>query len=361
MEGAIEVAEAGSDQTDQYEKKLLDQGRAHDQSLSRMKLVIALLAVVILFLLSRGSATQACIVGEDDGRWTQTGRDGDIDLDMLDTPPRPTLQPTRRVYLNSSEGAVLLQGRGCLNQHYFGGLASHFSTQINQAMCGIATATTMLNALELPPEQIPEDKLYMPYKYFTVDSFFQNITYMKAADVMLPPGGVGIQDMPVLLRTYAYVDWLLAQDLLRGPEDLRHILQTHLIRRGRFLAVNYHRAAGIGQVGGGHWAPIAAYHPGEDMVLLMDPARYKYPPVWVPLSALFESIMFPNPCGLYTRRTDGEKLGWDTTHFRKLFGVRNASDPEAMALWQEYAAFFACREATRGVVLMCRSLPCSLA
>jgi len=58
-------------------------------------------------------------------------------------------------------------------------------------------------------------------------------------------------------------------------------------------------------------------HP--DMVLLMDPARYKYPPVWVPLDNLYQSIMQMNSCGLFTRKEDGSTLDWDMAQFLAMF------------------------------------------
>ena len=86
----------------------------------------------------------------------------------LSVPPRPLLPPLAgradvTVNLNSSVGTMLLLEETCLNAHYFGGLANHFSTQISQAMCGVATATMMLNALALPQHRIPGLLLCLVY------------------------------------------------------------------------------------------------------------------------------------------------------------------------------------------------------
>jgi hypothetical protein len=53
--------------------------------------------------------------------------------------------------------------------------------------------------------------------------------------------------------------------------------------------VNYHRPA-VGQAGGGHIAPIAAFHGPSDRVLILDVARYRYPSVWVPVGDLWQAI-----------------------------------------------------------------------
>lgn len=44
------------------------------------------------------------------------------------------------------------------------------------------------------------------------------------------------------------------------------------------------------QTGSGHFSPIGGYHAGKDMVLILDVARFKYPPHWVPLSLLWEAM-----------------------------------------------------------------------
>ncbi|MGQ4001563.1 phytochelatin synthase family protein [Francisellaceae bacterium CB299] len=53
--------------------------------------------------------------------------------------------------------------------------------------------------------------------------------------------------------------------------------------------MNYNRAD-MGAVGGGHFSPLAAYNPGADSWLLMDVARYKYPPAWIKTSDLYKAI-----------------------------------------------------------------------
>jgi glutathione gamma-glutamylcysteinyltransferase len=41
----------------------------------------------------------------------------------------------------------------------------------------------------------------------------------------------------------------------------------------------YNRA-GLGQSGGGHFSPLAGYHAASDLTLVLDVARFKYPPHW---------------------------------------------------------------------------------
>ncbi|KAF3950686.1 hypothetical protein CMV_023590 [Castanea mollissima] len=46
----------------------------------------------------------------------------------------------------------------------------------------------------------------------------------------------------------------------------------------------------LSQTGTGHFSPIGGYHAGRDMVLMLDVARFKYPPHWVPLTLLWEAM-----------------------------------------------------------------------
>ena len=55
------------------------------------------------------------------------------------------------------------------------------------------------------------------------------------------------------------------------------------------MIVNYLRKA-LGQQSGGHISPLAAYDVEADRFLILEVARYKYPPVWVKASDLFDAM-----------------------------------------------------------------------
>ena len=58
----------------------------------------------------------------------------------------------------------------------------------------------------------------------------------------------------------------------------------------RFLVLNFSRKA-LGQTGDGHFSPIGGYHASKDLILVMDVARFKYPPYWVPLTDLWDAMI----------------------------------------------------------------------
>ena len=47
--------------------------------------------------------------------------------------------------------------------------------------------------------------------------------------------------------------------------------------------------------GDGHFSPIGGYHADKDMVLILDTARFKYPPHWVPLADLYMAMAPADP------------------------------------------------------------------
>lgn len=57
-----------------------------------------------------------------------------------------------------------------------------------------------------------------------------------------------------------------------------------------FLIVSYTRQI-MGQTGTGHFSPIGAYDEASDHVLVLDTARFKYGPHWVPLQLMFDALL----------------------------------------------------------------------
>ena len=60
------------------------------------------------------------------------------------------------------------------------------------------------------------------------------------------------------------------------------------------VIVNYSRIP-LEQEGDGHISPVAAFDAASDTVLILDVARYKYPPVWVPVATLLPAMQRVDP------------------------------------------------------------------
>ena len=74
----------------------------------------------------------------------------------------------------------------------------------------------------------------------------------------------------------------------------QHQQQQEEQRPESFLVVSYTRRV-VRQTGTGHFSPIGAYDEATDQVLILDTARFKYGPHWVPLPLLFDALQPVDP------------------------------------------------------------------
>lgn len=58
---------------------------------------------------------------------------------------------------------------------------------------------------------------------------------------------------------------------------------------GLHMVVSFGREA-LGQTGIGHFSPIGAYNIQRRLALVLDVARFKYPPYWVPVDKLWAAM-----------------------------------------------------------------------
>ncbi len=168
-------------------------------------------------------------------------------------------------------------------------LATYFETQRNQAYCSVATSVIALNALGLPR---PATTLYPDFPFFTQQDFFAGVDKKLADPEVVAREGMTMDQLSAVLTHYAVTTEKVFGDTLDAPQ-LRELLKKHLREQDRFVLLNFNRRF-TGEIGAGHWSPLAAYHEPSDSVLLMDVARYKYPPVWVPLTDLLTGAQDPD-------------------------------------------------------------------
>ena len=190
-------------------------------------------------------------------------------------------------------GAASDQGEALLieaeaREAYFP-LASNFLTQQNQAFCGVASMVMVLNALELPAPAVPA---FDPFRTFTQDNLLDARTeailpveVIKKQGITLDQLGGLLAVQPVAVTVHHAADVSL--------EAFRSAASEALATPGHFVIVNYLRKA-IGQEKGGHISPLAAFDADTDRFLILDVARYKYPPVWVKAADLFAAMNTPD-------------------------------------------------------------------
>jgi hypothetical protein len=191
--------------------------------------------------------------------------------------------PANLVDFRSEQGEKLLRESDAVEAFF--PLGANFVTQKTQAHCGIASMVMVLNALQLPAPFSPE---YDPYRTFTQENFFNAETEKILPFAVLMKQGTTLDQLGQLLALQPVkVEVHHAGDV--SLETFRTAARDYLGEKDHFVIVNYLRKA-IGQQLGGHISPLAAYDVAEDRFLILDVARYKYPPVWVKASELFAAM-----------------------------------------------------------------------
>lgn len=191
--------------------------------------------------------------------------------------------PDNLIDLRSHQGEDLLRESDAYEA--FVPLSVNFVTQENQAFCGVASIVMVLNAMQLPAPSVPA---YDPYHTFTQDNFLNEKTEAILPREVLSNQGMTLDQIGALLATQPVkVEVHHAAD--SNLDAFRKVARDYLGAEGRFVIVNYLRKA-IGQEKGGHISPLAAYDAETDRFLILDVSRYKYPPVWVMASQLFDAM-----------------------------------------------------------------------
>lgn len=158
-------------------------------------------------------------------------------------------------------------------------LSQYFTTENGVTFCAPASIVTVLNALNITPSVAPA---HYPYKLFNQDNLFYNNTILanNITPAKIEQAGLTLDQAAFILKQYAAHVTVYHASIIKSPQELKAILEPALASKNTYVIVNFDRQD-AGEVGGGHFSPIAAYDPQSNRFLIMDVARYKYPPVWI--------------------------------------------------------------------------------
>ncbi|TMW55560.1 hypothetical protein Poli38472_010442 [Pythium oligandrum] len=159
-------------------------------------------------------------------------------------------------------------------------LAEQFITQAEPAYCGLSTLAMCLNALQIDPGRLWKGA----WRWFS-EELFDCCTSLSVAKEK----GISLSEFICLARC----NGVMTSDV-RANEDFtldqfREIVKKSCATNNQIVVLNYSRKV-LGQTGDGHFSPIGGYHEERDMVLLLDVARFKYPPHWVKLSLVHAAM-----------------------------------------------------------------------
>ncbi|KFK42742.1 hypothetical protein AALP_AA1G033900 [Arabis alpina] len=158
-------------------------------------------------------------------------------------------------------------------------LISYFQTQSEPAFCGLASLSMVLNSLSIDPGR----KWKGPWRWFD-ESMLEccepldivkdkGITFGKVVCLAHSSGA----KVEAFRTNQSTIDDFRKYVVKCSTSDNCHMIST------------YHREV-LKQTGTGHFSPIGGYNAKRDMALILDVARFKYPPHWVPLKLLWNAM-----------------------------------------------------------------------
>jgi glutathione gamma-glutamylcysteinyltransferase len=171
-------------------------------------------------------------------------------------------------------------------------LIEQFHTQSDPAFCGLGSLVMVLNALGVDPGRVWRG----PWRWFS-EELLDCCTPLAKVQVQ----GLTIEEVACLARCNGAEVELGSPDAASLAE-FRAAVEASTRSRERMLIASYCRST-LGQTGAGHYSPIGGYHAGSDQVLLLDVARFKYPPHWVPVPLMYEAMRDCDP-------QTGRPRGW---------------------------------------------------
>lgn len=202
----------------------------------------------------------------------------------------PFSSPAGRVLFREALDAGSLEG--------FFPLIEQFHTQADPAYCGLASLVMALNALGVDPGRVWRG----PWRWFS-EELLDCCTPLD----QVQRGGVTLEQVMCLARCNG-AEGTLARPGARSIDGFRADVIASAASSERVLVLGYARAV-LGQTGVGHFSPLGGYHRESDRALVLDVARFKYPPYWAPLPLLFAAMSERDP------ETANER-GWLVLHKR---------------------------------------------
>jgi glutathione gamma-glutamylcysteinyltransferase len=205
--------------------------------------------------------------------------------------PYPPSPPDRTLYMRPLPSALAAldsaDGRASFQRALLAGtlegyfkLAQQFHTQADPAFCGLGSLVCALNALGIDPRR----RWKGSWRWFSEEL----LDCCKPLDEVRR-SGITLDEAACLARcSGAAVTVQRAAEVAVGAFR-NDLLAAATASDGPVLIVNYSRSA-VGQTGTGHFSPIGGFDAATDRALVLDTARFKYPPHWLPVELLFAAM-----------------------------------------------------------------------
>ncbi|XP_010522567.1 PREDICTED: glutathione gamma-glutamylcysteinyltransferase 1 [Tarenaya hassleriana] len=158
-------------------------------------------------------------------------------------------------------------------------LISYFQTQSEPAYCGLASLSMVLNALSIDPGR----KWKGPWRWFDESM----LDCCEPLEIVRDKGITFGKVVCLAHCSGAKVEAFRTSQCTIG--DFRNYVIKCSTSDNCHIISSYNRGV-FKQTGTGHFSPIGGYNAERDMALILDVARFKYPPHWVPLKLLWEAM-----------------------------------------------------------------------
>ncbi|HEX8434498.1 phytochelatin synthase family protein [Archangium sp.] len=198
-------------------------------------------------------------------------------------------------------------------------LANQFESQGNKAFCGPTSSVIVLNALRVnnnaiskpqdPRLVLDEDKALLPagfdplFHRYTQNNFFDEASskvksreqvFGKPADEGgKTDAGIQLRQLQGMLEAKGLDVRLRVADEKLADATIKAELKENLKTANDYVIINYTRPA-LGQKGGGHISPLAAYDQVSDSFLILDVNPNGQSWVWVKADALLQAMRTPD-------------------------------------------------------------------
>lgn len=184
-------------------------------------------------------------------------------------------------------------------------LAEQFHTQSEPAFCGLGSLVVALNALAIDPGRLWKG----PWRWFSEDLLDCCVSLEE-----IRRRGLDLDEVTCLARCNG-----AAVELHRADDSDLAAWRASLMAasHGDGIVIASYDRSSLDQTGEGHFSPIGGYHAARDLVLVLDVARFKYPPHWLPAERLWHAMLAIDPATgrsrgwmSLRRRTQGGSLGF---------------------------------------------------
>eukprot|EP00434_Breviolum_minutum_P024982 symbB.v1.2.022069.t1/scaffold1943.1/size95470/3 len=202
-------------------------------------------------------------------------------------------------FLNTSKGESLL--RSASHTTPFWQLMPHFQTEL-PGQCGPTTAIMVLNALKAQGLPAAVSSMYSShFGNYSEEYHYWDSENLYSADHDTTPWKGSLEQVAAFFTCHGAETKPVEANASSLTEFRSMIKKAFSEEQLRFVTINFNRQT-LHQRGVGHHSPIGAYDAMTDRVLVLDVARYKYPPWWAALPDVFAAMQSYVPGFFSTRR-----------------------------------------------------------